>query len=861
MKTTCISTCIRKCYILLILSSLLHLNALGSTCNKGLIFNGSNRNSALILTGKDFARLDAGFKIEFYFFLYPESEYGTLFKVLENKHSLLDFSYYPLPSKNGRLTLRLEATGQLLTFDLDPQDLTRNAWQHLEMSYIPTTKTLLLTLNKKSKVIQGVENFITQKGSFHIGPDDQTTTSPTASICFAIKNVSVFSHDGRLKHFYSLEKNKQNAIIDLTGNQHLNINNPRWIEDLHNHWSVGYKTSATPITSGVFSAINLEFYLFTGEVLSVVNADQFRQKIIPVIQRLKSESFHLILNQKQDALYCFNSTWDELVLFDLCDFTQHYYKLKNGLPPGDQSIGFYHIESKTPMVLIGSKAHAFTGHFYRLDLKQQIWKINPLKEELSIDSVFTHHLSPNHKLLHILCSNTKHSRSKCHLLEVNLTSLTHKTLATYQSSSIGNTDQLLSQNFISPANNQEFYLFQQEEDSCFILELDAALATIKRIPVSFPDLKMKAPFLAFNPHTDEIVCIAQEMASQQTGIYTLNFPPASIGFTLENDSRSWLEKSIIGLLTMLVAWILYLIILAQNRKKKLREILNHPQDHYSKRQKEEEIIHLPQTEALSTIAHPLISSQSIDLLGTYRIYNQNSEEVNGAFTSFLEEFFLFLLVSSIFKTGKGITSEEINQAFWPYHDASSARNNRGVNISRLRKILGEIEGITLIFDKNQYQLVLSDSFDIDLQTFLSMAQLILSKQAITLVELKTINQLIQKGPFLNHLTSSWLDPFREQFELLLSHLLELTISSNTLKTQTEDLLDFCRLVLVHDKLNESALQMILFIHGNQQKKDLQRQVYQSFTRNYLEMMGEAYNVTIIECISAIENQILENQSR
>ena len=854
MKFTFKYTTMRICYIFLVMHFILFTDTYGSTHNNGLIFDASNNNSTLVLTGNDFTSLSAGFKIEFHFFIYPESKYGSLFKLYEKDEPLVDFSFYPMPRNGGRLTLRLEDTGQLLTFDLNQHELSRNAWQRFELSYIPATQTILLKLNNKSKVIQEVYNFIQKNGSLHFGHSPAKSEAPFSSAHFAIKNLSIFSIDGRLKHFYPLEKNRRNKVIDLTGNQHLNVKNPQWVEDLHNRWTEDFKTYSNKATSGTFSAMNQETYLFTGEVLSVVSADNFQQKIIPVIKRLKSTSFHLILNEKRDQLYCFNSNWNELIYFDLTDFSQTFYSIKNNLPEANQTIGFYHTISKAPMVLIGSKDHTFSGYFYSLDLKHQVWKIIPLNEELLMDGPIAYHLSTNQRKLHVLSSTKNESPdlNKYNFLEIDLISFTHKTLAAFESSNILQDRGRLSKNLISPAHNHDFYLFQQVADSSFLIKLDATSSEMERIPVSFPDNNMAPQCLSFNPRTQELTCIAHGISTNQTGIYTINFPPATLLSNPNKISGSLIEKWIYVALICLLVYIIFLLIITTNRKRKLRELMKQPHEHVAHLQERDHVT--PKKGITHTPPVTTSKPSSIELLGDYQLFNQNHKRVNESFTSFLEEFFLFLLISSVFNNGKGITSEEINQAFWPYHDAKSARNNRGVNISRLRRILAEIEGIELIFDKNQYQLIISESFDIDLQAFLTLAQSVRSKQDISSNELKNINQLINKGPLLNHLTTSWLDPYREQFELLLSQLLEVIVISAALKEQLNAVLNFCQLVLIHDKLNETALQLILFIHGNQQKKDLQRQVYQSFSRNYNEVMGESYNLTIKECISSIENQ-------
>lgn len=726
---------------LLNVSSILH----GSMYTNGLIFNSSNPSSSLTLWGDHFINLKSGFKLNFQFYIYNESPYGSILKICEKENTLINFSYIPVSPKGGNLTLRLEETGELLTFYLDQSKISRNNWQQCELEYTPKTKTLVLQINNISKTIQNVPLIIKSKAFINFGCLNKKNPSTNRTAQYAIRNISIFSSNGQLKHYYPLTKSKEKKIVDFIGNRHERINNPIWIEDYHNQWTQKLEIHAKKLPAGIFSDNRSQIYIFTGEVLSVVNANTFKQKIIPVIKRLKTDSFSILLNTHEDLLYCFNSDWSELILFNLKDFTQKYYSLNNNPPLSDKTIVFYHPIRQTPIVFMGMNENSYTSSFVQLDLKQRIWKSISLKKTLPIEKPLAFHINAQSRQLIILGTTkndiTSLKPDSCSLWEINLSSFTHNLLNKIPADLFSLNYKGLSENIISPSNNEEYFLFQQDRDSTYLIKFNASLSNIEHSHVDFHMENAKPSHMAFNHNSQEFIFIANSHTESfnHTNIFTINYPPIEINNNTPSLSINIKEQLYILLPVVLLFCILFLIIIANKRKRQLQKFLNPTQPSSNQQQNpniSQELI--PDTPSLSQKRN----NSCIELFGEFKLYNQQGKCINQSFTTFLEEFFLFLLTSSIFDHGKGITSEQINQAFWPYHDTKSARNNRGVNISRLRKILSDTEGMDLVFDKNQYTLTIADSIDIDLLNLLN-----LSKEA---QQQKTLHpQILKKST--NHL--------------------------------------------------------------------------------------------------------------
>ena len=125
--------------------------------------------------------------------------------------------------------------------------------------------------------------------------------------------------------------------------------------------------------------------------------------------------------------------------------------------------------------------------------------------------------------------------------------------------------------------------------------------------------------------------------------------------------------------------------------------MNHTPDHFSKSYEENKTDRPFENEPSKEPTYPLNRPSSIELFGSYHIFNPKGKQVNDSFTSFLEEFFLFLLVSGIFLDGKGITSEEINQAIDEINSITM-ETSQGVSESadalrELSKQMDDLQGV------------------------------------------------------------------------------------------------------------------------------------------------------------------------
>ena len=141
------------------------------------------------------------------------------------------------------------------------------------------------------------------------------------------------------------------------------------------------------------------------------------------------------------------------------------------------------------------------------------------------------------------------------------------------------------------------------------------------------------------------------------------------------------------------------------------------------------------------------------LFGGFTLYDRTGKDITYMFSTRLKNTFLLILQYSL--TEGGITSHQLSNILWFDKDEYSAKNLRGVTINKLRKILAELDGLKLVFDKGFYSLIVDDEFFCDCKSILEMIE----KDMKNLDEFHEINNILSRGIFLKSMNEPVLESF------------------------------------------------------------------------------------------------------
>ena len=241
------------------------------------------------------------------------------------------------------------------------------------------------------------------------------------------------------------------------------------------------------------------------------------------------------------------------------------------------------------------------------------------------------------------------------------------------------------------------------------------------------------------------------------------------------------------------------------------------------------------------------SQSCICFFGGFRVLDKAGNNVTNLFTPILKNL-LILLILYTGKDEKGIVSHKMLQLLWSDKSEKSAQNNRNVYISKLRNILEQIGDIKIINKNSFWTIQFGEETFCDYLEALRLFNNVSNEN-----NLERLLELLLHGAMLPNTEAEWIDVFKTDFSNmtidLLSQLLKEDSLSDTLKLAIADTL------FQHDYINEEALSAKCRILCQQGKKGLAKLVFDSFCKEYSNLLADEYPHSLKDIIGEEESSI------
>lgn len=250
---------------------------------------------------------------------------------------------------------------------------------------------------------------------------------------------------------------------------------------------------------------------------------------------------------------------------------------------------------------------------------------------------------------------------------------------------------------------------------------------------------------------------------------------------------------------------------------------------------------IQETEAvfMETINYYDRSRASISLLGCFNVRDKDGNDITSNFTPRLKHL-LILLILYTEKNAQGILASKTTEILWPEKEETAARNNRNVNLRKLRVLLESIGDMEVMIENNFLRIKWGTTVFCDYHTLHACTRQFEQEKSEEL--LNRILELLLYGPLLPNTIVDWLDDFKDDYSSysidLLKNLLEIEISRN----HQDMIIRLADIMFLHDPLNEEALAAKCAVLSAQGKKGIARNLYDRFCKEYHDSMGESYKV-------------------
>ncbi|MBE7169575.1 MAG: hypothetical protein INR73_03250 [Williamsia sp.] len=256
---------------------------------------------------------------------------------------------------------------------------------------------------------------------------------------------------------------------------------------------------------------------------------------------------------------------------------------------------------------------------------------------------------------------------------------------------------------------------------------------------------------------------------------------------------------------------------------------------------------LPEIEEETTTDTSLpIPVGKIMLFGNFEVVAADGSNITKQFTPLLKEMFLLILIDSL-RYKKGVTAEKLNDILWNDKDIKDAKNNRSVNLVKLKNILDKVGGCAITRKTGAWKFEWDPSLvKIDLLDYLDIYQ---AHSSMTHATASRLLAIVEAGAFLQETHYEWIDTLKAEIsnfviESLLGYVRTLHISGNA-----EKIIAISNAIFSFDELNEHALKLRCKSLVALGRHTLAKNTFDKFKTKYHDIYGEDFKETYHDLVS------------
>jgi two-component SAPR family response regulator len=819
------------CYILLIFCFVpLQASPLG-----GLKFHGSeqpiNQRTSYNVFGDKTVGFSDYFNIEFNLALYPTTEIGYIIRIKNRESSSIYNLFYDGQGDNLTFRFNEEGKNNLIVATMDREELLNIPWVKMQISFDLESDSIKLTIHNRT-FSAGIKAL---PGTYYpivlFGKSDHIIDVPS----FAIKDLSVGNEE---KYFFELKESEGTIVHDIGGKIFGEVSNPEWLINDAYHWRHKISFRSQSVAGANYNPEKKEIYYFNRDSLRIYNVRSGNtiSKIFEGQCPVKLKLGTNFINTKSNRLYSYEPYNDDysgptVASLDL-DTYQWTVESSDQLTSPLHHHGSYFNPSTQQFTLFGGFGRMrYSKDFFSYDLDKKEWN--------TLDGFTGDFLSPRYfssvgylkenNSIYIFGGMGNESGEQTvgrqyyyDLYKIDLNTRHISKLWEIE----WKQDNMVPVRGMVILNDSSFYtMCYPEHVSESFLKLYRFSLTDGSYEILGDSIAIRSDKITTNANLyydsglNNLYAVVQEFdddISSDLKVYALSFPPITVQ-ELASYSR---EKSNNTLAIILLSFLLATAIgylLYKKIKSKRNEVEVDTQN-----------VYIPNNKTEATTR-----PNSIYLFGDFTVRDRKNRDITYMFSAQLKQIFCVILQYST--TEDGIASQRLSNILWPDKPADKVKNSRGVTINHLRKVLSELDGVELIYDKGHFKIEHTEEFYCD---YTRCLQIISTNEAEKyrgeLVE------ILSRGKFLQLSDHPSFDSFKEEMEKKLEPVLLLELEKSFAAELYQTTIAFAEAIANIDPLNDAALTFQIKAMQRLKMNDEARIRYQAFVIEYKKVMGHDY---------------------
>ncbi len=821
-------------------------NVYGQLPKTGLYFyahqsNIDKRTSLILNDGDPYSLREHGiFTLEFDAYLREETvKFGYFFRIISNKEEAIDLVVNN--DKNLFLVVNnrdFQLTGILAT----------EQWNRFKIIF--DKKENLITLNFHGEVINCPYDLSdTNTLLVHFGCCDFQGLGVHDVAPMILKDVAV-GINGKPVHFWALKRHGENVVYDDLLSKPAIALNPSWIKDFGIFWHKETEIQTTLYPQVAFDSIQNRVIILNPDSYTTYSVSTGKLQTIPITGFVPHNKYsnQLLFNPVSKRLISYSIEGKKIFAFDETTHTWHGGPMKYREDTHAHHNSYISPLDSSMYLFGGYGFYAYKSDFFKVDLPSGAsWE----KSDLS-HTIIPRYLAAmggnkaGNKLYVYGGRGAKMGRQELgprnfsDFYEIDLKTLAVRYLYDLSTKYKQEEDNVYSNNLILDEQDSCFYVlgFPNKAHSWISLEKHSMLhpnveILADTIPFYFRD-NISLCNLFYSPHLSKLVAVVSSSTDgdlSTLSIYSLDYPPLKKEDVLQAttppllSSKALLFLSIFIIVTAIVSTIIWL----RFKKKQLPEIKN---DKQSVNKTNE-----PDVEK----TYYLTTEKSILFFGGFQVFDKNGKNLTGEFTPTLKYMLVLILLYSL-KNKKGISSAKLQEFLWFDKSEDAARNNRNVNLRKLRVLLQDVGNIEITNENGYWTMAIPPAVFSDYQESLRLIETIQSSDQSNIEDILRLVELLTLGPMLPNIQMEWVDSFKNDFSNAVIDVL-LHYLNHSGQPYTDNLsirLKVAESVLKFDPISEEAIGVKCNTLYKMGKKGLAKAAFDNFSKEYKTLLGETY---------------------
>ena len=833
----------KSIFLYLLLLLLLYSTILFAQNENGLLFQSNNVNkdlrTALHLTSEKHFEFSNSFSMEFDLKLQDTPvKFGYIFRVIFENNQNFDL-LLNIPSRDAAQLLLIAEKKELCEVQIDNSYFRLNDWNRVKLAFNTLEDECVFELNGH-----------VYKSKFKFPP------KKIVDVCFGlnkkvpfvswdvppiiVKNIYINIDNKRKEHLWELNKHGQNVVYDKINYKTATVTNPVWMIDRHIAWGNKIELKFPSRIFAVFDENNTLFIVSENKVYSynLANSELIEYPFQPQLPITKLSNQFVYDSNKHQIVYAdfesskptrsgFNfmsKSWDSSIEHQReSEYQQH----NNFYSPVDSSL---------------FQIFGYGFYTYKSDIKQF------LKNGSVVSKTFAPGISPRYLSATGILDSTLFIyggignqtgkqeygvRVFNDLYAVNL--LTFQVTKRWELNT-NDKNEVAARTLIFDKSGKKAYslFYNPTRYSTYLLlnEIDLkqpnTRALADTIPYFFQDTQSEA--MLFYAKTAQKLYAVTIHKSETTdyilNTYEISYPILSPDEVFQSTHQKYLWWYFAAGL-LLIVLIVRFIVLRKNNK----QFDNHSTDlknEIESNSTEQFILPVNETKR-----------PGIYLLGGFQVIDKDNHDKTGEFTPAMK-FLLSLIILYTLKNGKGISNVKLKEILWYDKSDESARNNRSVNISKIRMILSSIGAIEITNENSYWYINFNEDAYCDYNEALILLKTVPKNTDLSVENLMSLLQIISAGELLPNIQEDWMDNFKSDYSnLVIDALLSIQENKN-LADNPKLLILMANTILVLDTLNEDAIKLKCKSLIKLGRIKIAMDVFNSFCKEYKMLLNDEF---------------------